>query len=247
MFAVATEFFSTTHVASQENFEYKSGPEGVPCALCRPPLVRDFHCQTSLAWQSRDERASRHGSCTLGAPTPRNSSEHLLALHPPFLLTLMRGSPRDEVDEHPLLPVDERAPQRGRHSFNRKSASLPFCCNLKNRPAIMALLGVITFAYVLYASAFHFVVVESTAVPNASQGFRASARVPALGVPTGIQQSWSMYSPYFPAGSYISPPEGCEIDQVRTSQSFETSYSLHAEELARAERMTRVPCIRPGR
>lgn len=37
---------------------------------------------------------------------------------------------------------------------------------------------------------------------------------PPLGFPEKIQKRWGQYSPYFPAGGYVSPPEGCSITQV---------------------------------
>ncbi|EIW76440.1 phosphoglycerate mutase-like protein [Coniophora puteana RWD-64-598 SS2] len=40
----------------------------------------------------------------------------------------------------------------------------------------------------------------------------------SLGIARGVQRSWSNYSPYYPAGSYESPPEGCVVDQVHLLQ-----------------------------
>ncbi|RDX55363.1 phytase [Lentinus brumalis] len=42
--------------------------------------------------------------------------------------------------------------------------------------------------------------------------------VPSLGVPDDVQQSWSMYSPYFAAGTYEAPPDRCLVDQVNLIQ-----------------------------
>ena len=52
----------------------------------------------------------------------------------------------------------------------------------------------------------------------------AESALPELGVPEKIQRRWGQYSPYYPAGEYVPPPDGCVIDQVnivRDSVSIE--------------------------
>jgi hypothetical protein len=39
---------------------------------------------------------------------------------------------------------------------------------------------------------------------------------PPLGFPQELQQSWAQYSPWFPAATYVPPPPGCDVVQVRT-------------------------------
>ncbi|EKM59567.1 uncharacterized protein PHACADRAFT_205786 [Phanerochaete carnosa HHB-10118-sp] len=48
--------------------------------------------------------------------------------------------------------------------------------------------------------------------------------VPKLGVPEKIQRRWGQYSPYFPAGKYVSPPASCVIDQVNILQRHGARY-----------------------
>ncbi|KAI0650867.1 phytase [Trametes meyenii] len=59
---------------------------------------------------------------------------------------------------------------------------------------------------------------------------------PALGVSRYVQQSWSMYSPYFPAAEYKAPPAGCKVNQVNIIQRhgarFPTSGAAQRIEMA---------------
>nr|VWP00524.1 N/A [Ganoderma boninense] len=48
--------------------------------------------------------------------------------------------------------------------------------------------------------------------------------VPSLGVPQSIQQTWAMFSPYYPAAPYTKPPPGCTIDQVHILQRHGARY-----------------------
>ncbi len=75
----------------------------------------------------------------------------------------------------------------------------------------MALLAMVTMAYLCYAYA-----VSLPPRPHLSLRDGASL-VPSLGVPDDVQQSWSMYSPYFAAGTYEAPPDRCLVDQVCAS------------------------------
>ena len=81
----------------------------------------------------------------------------------------------------------------------------------KIRFAIMALLSLITLTYACYAYGSVLPRVSHTRPGSFSTG---GSNVPSLGVSDNIQQSWSMYSPYFAAETYQSPPKGCQIDQV---------------------------------
>ena len=38
---------------------------------------------------------------------------------------------------------------------------------------------------------------------------------PVFPISESEQLNWGQYSPYFPLAEYVSPPRGCEIDQVR--------------------------------
>ncbi|KAI0355437.1 phytase [Trametes cingulata] len=55
-------------------------------------------------------------------------------------------------------------------------------------------------------------------IPGGHLEPRAAASTPALGVSREVQQSWSMYSPYFPAESYQPIPHNCKINQVHILQ-----------------------------
>ena len=39
-------------------------------------------------------------------------------------------------------------------------------------------------------------------------------RAPKLGVPKDVQRMWGQYSPWRAAGTYVGPPEGCNVTQV---------------------------------
>ena len=52
--------------------------------------------------------------------------------------------------------------------------------------------------------------------------------VPELGVPEKIQRRWGQYSPYYPAGKYVAPPDGCVIDQVNIVRSLHTMRLVQA-------------------
>lgn len=47
-------------------------------------------------------------------------------------------------------------------------------------------------------------------------------QAPPLGLPERIQRRWGQYSPYFPAGEYVPPPDGCDIVQVSIVRAFVT-------------------------
>ncbi|KAI0711023.1 phytase [Cerioporus squamosus] len=106
-------------------------------------------------------------------------------------------------DQLPLL-VD-RCPRR----FSLKGAEI-----FKPRPARMALLVLVTLAYVCYAYAVFFPSRERFSLRDDA----SVDAVPPLGVPDEVQRSWSMYSPYFAAGTYHAPPDGCLVDQVNLIQ-----------------------------
>ena len=35
-----------------------------------------------------------------------------------------------------------------------------------------------------------------------------------IGIPDEVQRRWGQYSPYYPAGKYVPPPQGCHVTQV---------------------------------
>ena len=39
-------------------------------------------------------------------------------------------------------------------------------------------------------------------------------RAPKLDVPKDVQRMWGQYSPWRAAGTYVGPPEGCNVTQV---------------------------------
>ncbi|KAF9233783.1 histidine phosphatase superfamily [Melanogaster broomeanus] len=47
---------------------------------------------------------------------------------------------------------------------------------------------------------------------------------PSLGLPQALEQSWAMYSPWFPAATYTPPPPGCNIVQVNLLQRHGARY-----------------------
>ncbi|KLO05907.1 phosphoglycerate mutase-like protein [Schizopora paradoxa] len=47
---------------------------------------------------------------------------------------------------------------------------------------------------------------------------------PTLGVPEDVQHNWAQYSPYHPEGVYLTPPDGCVIDQVNILQRHGARY-----------------------
>ncbi|TBU45166.1 phytase [Dichomitus squalens] len=82
----------------------------------------------------------------------------------------------------------------------------------------MALLSLITLTYICYAYAS---LSPSTVYRNSLD---VDQEVPSLGVPRSVQQSWVMYSPYYPSEPYVPPPEGCSLDQVRRLQRHGARY-----------------------
>ncbi|KAM5542355.1 hypothetical protein V8D89_003814 [Ganoderma adspersum] len=53
---------------------------------------------------------------------------------------------------------------------------------------------------------------------------KADKGAPSLGVPQSVQQTWAMFSPYYPAASYVKPPKGCSVDQVHILQRHGARY-----------------------
>ena len=116
----------------------------------------------------------------------------------------MKKSPNAGFDQLPLL-LDSKAKTPRRIPTGAIGANV-----FRARPAIMALLSLITLTYICYAYA-------SLSSPSQHRNSKdAEQEVPSLGVPRSVQQSWVMYSPYYPAESYVPPPEGCNLDQVRS-------------------------------
>ncbi|PIL37573.1 hypothetical protein GSI_01267 [Ganoderma sinense ZZ0214-1] len=53
---------------------------------------------------------------------------------------------------------------------------------------------------------------------------KANKEVPSLGVPKSVQETWAMFSPYYPAATYVKPPKGCSVDQVHILQRHGARY-----------------------
>ncbi|RPD81346.1 phytase [Lentinus tigrinus ALCF2SS1-7] len=75
----------------------------------------------------------------------------------------------------------------------------------------MALLALITLTYLCYTYA-------AFVSPRIHYSRIDASSVPSIGISDDVQQSWSMYSPYFAAGTYEAPPDGCLVDQVNQIQ-----------------------------
>ena len=119
----------------------------------------------------------------------------------------------------PTPDVGYRAPCRCNYSrtdqFVRISLSIS-----AGTPTMKALSGLITLACVSYTYATFSPAGSVRDVHKADKG------VPSLGVPQSVQQTWAMFAPYYPAASYVKPPKGCSIDQVRPRfPVFVSSYS----------------------
>ncbi|TBU26108.1 acid phosphatase [Dichomitus squalens] len=54
-------------------------------------------------------------------------------------------------------------------------------------------------------------------------------RAPKLDVPKGVQTMWGQYAPWRAAGTYVGPPEGCNVTQVNLLQRHGARYP-NAEE-----------------
>lgn len=74
---------------------------------------------------------------------------------------------------------------------------------------------------ILVAIGVGLLVLTQTSFIHVIQQGRAVAPVaPPLGFPEKIQRRWGQYSPYFPSGGYVMPPEGCEITQVNIVRAY---------------------------
>ncbi|KAI0832856.1 phytase [Trametes gibbosa] len=67
----------------------------------------------------------------------------------------------------------------------------------------------------ILASLLFMCVAYGKAVPHS---WSQSLDTTSVGVARNVQQSWSMYSPYFPAETYRQPPASCKITQVNIIQ-----------------------------
>jgi hypothetical protein len=64
---------------------------------------------------------------------------------------------------------------------------------------------------------------------NADRVLAGDSTFPEM--PDGIQRSWAMLSPWAPKGTYVPPPLGCAVTQVRLPLPPDIPYSnayLHA-------------------
>ncbi|KAL1940035.1 hypothetical protein VTO73DRAFT_9370 [Trametes versicolor] len=71
-------------------------------------------------------------------------------------------------------------------------------------------------AFSILASLLFVCYAYARAVPRAHVQLRDTSA--CLNVTRDVQQSWSMYSPYFPAADYVAPPASCQINQVHIIQ-----------------------------
>ncbi len=74
-----------------------------------------------------------------------------------------------------------------------------------------------TMAFSILASLLFVCYAYARAVPHPHIPFRDTSA--CLNVTRDVQQSWSMYSPYFPAADYVAPPASCQINQVCATSS----------------------------
>lgn len=103
----------------------------------------------------------------------------------------MPSRPR-RLDTTPLLPRDD-----GADLFQKPRSSIA--------PRV-------TMAFSILASLLFVCYAYARAVPRAYLQLRDTSA--CLNVTRDVQQSWSMYSPYFPAADYVAPPASCQINQV---------------------------------
>ncbi|PIL36440.1 hypothetical protein GSI_00129 [Ganoderma sinense ZZ0214-1] len=109
------------------------------------------------------------------------------------------------LDQLPL-PVDSKA--------TRRSTGARF---LPARRAMVVLFGLIALTYIYYTHA-------ALPPPGSLRDVDGAREIPSLGVSRTIQQSWAMYSPYYAAEPYVSPPRGCSVDQVHILQRHGARY-----------------------
>ena len=64
---------------------------------------------------------------------------------------------------------------------------------------------------------------------------------PPLGFPEKIQRRWGQYSPYFPAGGYVAPPEGCAITQVNIVSVLSFTAGHHTDRMQLQRHGARYP------
>ncbi|KAI0371493.1 phytase [Pilatotrama ljubarskyi] len=69
----------------------------------------------------------------------------------------------------------------------------------------------------LFATLLFIWYAYATLIPGGHLELRTTS-TPTLGVSREVQQSWSMYSPYFPAELYQPIPQNCSINQVHIIQ-----------------------------
>ena len=148
-----------------------------------------------LRARCQSRRHKEHAPCSCSLTILVSPSRSKLSL----LRSLMKSSSRYRTDQLPLLA--DRCPPRSR--LKRTEIR-------RSRLAIMALLTLVTLTYLCYA----YAALHPLQSRSALHDFPS---VPSLDVPHNIQRSWSMYSPYFAAGRYEAPPDGCLVDQVCAS------------------------------
>ena len=117
----------------------------------------------------------------------------------PLSCSPMKEPSSRALDQPPLL-VDSKA-TLSKHSSSSAIRVLPA------RRAMVALFGLITLTYICYTHA-------TFSTPGSFRDVDGAGGIPSLGVPRAVQQSWVMYSPYYAAEPYVSPPRGCRVDQV---------------------------------
>ena len=116
----------------------------------------------------------------------------------PLSRSPMKEPPSRALDQLPLL-VHSKATLSTHSSLSARV--------LPARRAMVALFGLITLTYICYTHA-------TFSTPGSFRDVDGAGGRPSLGVSRAVQQSWVMYSPYYAAEPYVSPPRGCRVDQV---------------------------------
>lgn len=114
-----------------------------------------------------------------------------------------------EKEKIPVLPlVDPSVPSTPSHSHKNTVR--------RGVLTIASVLALFAIARSTYPREFNFNVPGCLRSPNRfdAPGEVSRTALPDLGIPKNIQRHWGQYSPYYTAGKYVGPPDGCVIDQV---------------------------------
>ena len=91
--------------------------------------------------------------------------------------------------------------------------------DLRDSQKLMALFG---YGLLSLVVASLFVISRANVLPAHRVGFFRAHLIQRA----PLNETWGQYSPYFPSASYSAPPDGCEVDQVRSVGLFKL---LHTE------------------